>query len=75
MGVCPICGKATGSGSSGFNHVSEPASHSTSSSGSFVTDKPTSDPNYAGHRFMSSNVSGTKKTQIYNDHGHVVKTK
>ena len=74
MGTCPRCGKATGGGSAGFNHVSRPHSHS-SLGGSFETDKPTDDPKYPGQRFMSSNVGGTKKTQIYNDHGHVIKTK
>ena len=57
-----------------FNHVSRPPSQSTSGDGRFVTDKPTSDRNYPGQRFMSSNIFG-KTTQIYDALGRVIKRK
>lgn len=74
MGCCPKCGKFTSRNANDFNFVVTPASHSSSGS-AFVTDKPTTDPLYPGHRFMSSNLSGQKVTQIYNSSGDVVKTK
>jgi hypothetical protein len=75
MAVCPNCGgdhSFVGMVKSLFNHVSRPPSHDTSGDGRFVTDKPTSDPNYAGQRFMSSNISGTKHTVQYRSDGSII---
>mgnify|MGYP001590030709 FL=1 len=55
-----------------FNHVAAPPSHSENGDGRFVTDKPTSDPRYQGQRFMSSNISGEKRTVIYRSDGSII---
>lgn len=71
---CSRCGSGPCLGSSFASSARQP-SHSVSGNGLFVTDKPTSDPNHMGRRFMSSNVSGAKRTLIYDHTGKIIEEK